>query len=86
LSAGLADVTAPAASAAPLRVQILRFDGMEEQDFVEVLGLAGKLTGGAVVTSLVSAGGARRRPDEGPQRDNAPRREGGSGRAGRDGD
>ncbi|MGY6654332.1 DJ-1/PfpI family protein [Amycolatopsis sp. TRM77291] len=60
MSAGLVGVTAPAASAAaPLRVQILMFDGVEEQDFVapvEVLGLAGKLTGGAVVTSLVSAG------------------------------
>ncbi|MFD5096505.1 DJ-1/PfpI family protein [Amycolatopsis thailandensis] len=57
LSAGLAGVTAPAASAAtPLRVQILMYDGVEEQDFiapVEVLGLTGKLTGGAVVSSLV---------------------------------
>ncbi|MFJ8911898.1 DJ-1/PfpI family protein [Amycolatopsis sp. NPDC102389] len=60
MSAGLVGVAAPAASAAaPLRVQILMFDGVEEQDFVapvEVLGLAGKLTGGAVVSSLVSAG------------------------------
>lgn len=61
LSAGVAaGVTVPAATAAsPLRVQILMYDGVEEQDFiapVEVLGLAGKLTDGAVVTSLVSAG------------------------------
>lgn len=53
----------PAASAgstgSPLRVQILMYDGVEEQDFaapVEVLGLAGKLTGGAVRSSLVTAG------------------------------
>ncbi len=42
-----------------LRVQILMYDGVEEQDFaapVEVLGLAGKLTGGAVHSSLVTAG------------------------------
>ncbi|MET9224202.1 DJ-1/PfpI family protein [Lentzea sp. NPDC003310] len=51
-------MTATAATAAsPLRVQVLMFDGVEEQDFVapvEVLGLAGKLSGGAVRTTLVS--------------------------------
>ncbi|WP_367128803.1 DJ-1/PfpI family protein [Saccharothrix sp. HUAS TT1] len=44
---------------APLRVQVLVFDGVEEQDFiapVEVLGLAGKLSGGALSTALVGVG------------------------------
>lgn len=42
-----------------MRVQILMFDGVEEQDFtapVEVLGVAGKL-GAAVTTKLVSPAG-----------------------------
>ncbi|GAA1312029.1 DJ-1/PfpI family protein [Saccharothrix xinjiangensis] len=51
---------APAASAAdPLRVQVLLFDGVEEQDWVapvEVLGLAGRASGGAVTTTLVTTG------------------------------
>ncbi|RKT55453.1 DJ-1/PfpI family protein [Saccharothrix australiensis] len=51
---------APAASAAsPLRVQVLVYDGVEEQDFVaavEVFGLAGKLSGGALRTTLVAVG------------------------------
>lgn len=55
----------PAATAAsdvsaanPLRVQVLMFDGVEEQDFiapVEVLGLAGRMSGGALTTTLVTA-------------------------------
>ncbi|MFT7841608.1 DJ-1/PfpI family protein [Saccharothrix sp. BKS2] len=52
---------APAASAAnPLRVQVLMFDGVEEQDFaapVEVLGLAGRMSGGALTTTQVTTGG-----------------------------
>ncbi|MCP2163581.1 DJ-1/PfpI family protein [Goodfellowiella coeruleoviolacea] len=51
---------APAeASAHPLRVQVLMFDGVEEQDFtapVEVLGLAGRASGGAVTATLVTTG------------------------------
>ncbi|MBP2479321.1 transcriptional regulator GlxA family with amidase domain [Crossiella equi] len=58
LSAGL---TGPAVSAAtPLRVQVLVFEGVEEQDLVvpvEVLGLAGAMSGGAVRTTQVSTGG-----------------------------
>ncbi|ANZ43505.1 AraC family transcriptional regulator [Lentzea guizhouensis] len=56
LSLGLT-TTATATADAPLRVQVLVFDGVEEQDFiapVEVLGLAGKLSGGAIRTTLVS--------------------------------
>lgn len=55
LSLGLT-TTATATAASPLRVQVLMFDGVEEQDFiapVEVLGLAGKLSG-ALRTTLVS--------------------------------
>ncbi|XVS62000.1 DJ-1/PfpI family protein [Actinosynnema sp. CA-299493] len=52
--------TAPTASAAnPLRVQLLMFDGVEEQDWAgpaEVLGLAGGLSGGALSTTLVTTG------------------------------
>ncbi|WP_410661904.1 hypothetical protein [Amycolatopsis sp. lyj-84] len=64
MSAGVAaGVTVPAATAAsPLRVQILMFDGVEEQDFiapVEVLGLAGKLTGGALQSSWCRAAATR---------------------------
>ncbi|MEV7422236.1 DJ-1/PfpI family protein [Streptomyces sp. NPDC091212] len=43
----------------PLRVQVLMFDGVEEQDFVapvEVLGLAGRMSGGALTTSMVTTG------------------------------
>jgi transcriptional regulator GlxA family with amidase domain len=58
LSAALTGTaTAAATAAAPLRVQVLMFDGVEEQDFiapVEVLGLAGKLSNGALRTTLVS--------------------------------
>lgn len=56
LSLGLTG-TATATAAAPLRVQVLMFEGVEEQDFiapVEVLGLAGRLSGGAIRTTLVS--------------------------------
>lgn len=56
LSLGLTG-TATATAATPLRVQVLMFDGVEEQDFiapVEVLGLAGKLSNGAIRTTLVS--------------------------------
>ncbi|MFI9007848.1 DJ-1/PfpI family protein [Actinosynnema sp. NPDC053489] len=48
-----------ASAAAPLRVQVLLFEGVEEQDFVapvEVLGLAGRASGGAVTTTLVTTG------------------------------
>ena len=48
-----------ASAATPLRVQVLMFDGVEEQDFVapvEVLGLAGRMSGGAVTTTLAAAG------------------------------
>lgn len=48
-----------AGASAPLRVQVLLFDGVEEQDFaapVEVLGLAGRLSGGAVTSTLVTTG------------------------------
>ncbi|MEV0321634.1 DJ-1/PfpI family protein [Streptomyces sp. NPDC050658] len=51
---------APAASAAnPLRVQVLMFDGVEEQDFVapvELLGMAEKLSRWAVKTTMVTTG------------------------------
>ncbi|WP_326553161.1 DJ-1/PfpI family protein [Micromonospora sp. NBC_01813] len=46
----------------PLRVQIVMFDGVEEQDFVgpyEVFSLAGGLSGGAVETSYVNVDGPR---------------------------
>ncbi|MET0134055.1 MAG: DJ-1/PfpI family protein [Kibdelosporangium sp.] len=48
-----------ASAAEPLRIAILLFDGVEEQDFVapiEVFGLAARL-GGAVATTLVAASG-----------------------------
>ncbi|SHG82014.1 DJ-1/PfpI family protein [Streptoalloteichus hindustanus] len=58
-NAAEADSAADAPSAArPLRVQILMYDGVEEQDFIaptEVLGLA-KALGGALTTTLVSVG------------------------------
>ncbi|WP_285633560.1 DJ-1/PfpI family protein [Lentzea sp. NBRC 102530] len=57
LSLGLTGTAAATATAAtPLRVQVLMFDGVEEQDFiapVEVLGLAGRMSG-AIRTTLVS--------------------------------
>ena len=60
LSLGITGAAGATASAAtPLRVQVLMFDGVEEQDFVapvEVLGLAGRASGGAVVTTQVTAG------------------------------
>ncbi|MET4922689.1 DJ-1/PfpI family protein [Streptomyces sp. PSRA5] len=46
-------------AADPLRVQVLMFDGVEEQDFiapVEVLGLAGRMSGGALTTTMVTTG------------------------------
>ncbi|MEV0675618.1 DJ-1/PfpI family protein [Actinosynnema sp. NPDC050436] len=54
-SAGAAHAQ-PATAEKPLRVQVLVYDGVEEQDFaapVEVLGLAAKM-GGAVRTTLVT--------------------------------
>lgn len=58
LSLGLtATATATASASDPLRVQVLMYEGVEEQDFiapVEVLGLAGKLSNGAIRTTLVS--------------------------------
>ncbi|WP_260478763.1 hypothetical protein [Kibdelosporangium aridum] len=60
LSVGLAGAAGATATAAnPLRVQVLMFDGVAEQDFVapvEVLGLAGKMSGGAIRTTLVTTG------------------------------
>ncbi|MFE2754442.1 DJ-1/PfpI family protein [Actinosynnema sp. NPDC059335] len=63
LSVGAAGVVAGgagvASAATPVRVQVLLFDGVEEQDFVapvEVLGLAGRISGGALTTSLVGVG------------------------------
>ncbi|WP_245849354.1 DJ-1/PfpI family protein [Lentzea kentuckyensis] len=57
LSAGLATADAPAVSAAaPLRVQILLYEGVEELDSIapfDVLSIAG-LLGGAIRTTLVS--------------------------------
>lgn len=57
VAAGTAAGTATAAS--PLRVQVLMFDGVEEQDFVapvEVLSIAGSLSGGAIRTTQVTTG------------------------------
>ncbi len=60
LSTGLAGTAGATASAAsPLRVQVVLFDAVEEQDFVapvEVLSLAAALSGGAVHTTLVTTG------------------------------
>ncbi|MGM1060685.1 DJ-1/PfpI family protein [Saccharothrix sp. Mg75] len=58
---GLGGVAAAATASAanPLRVQVLMFDGVEEQDWAapaEVLGLAGGLSGGALTTTLVTTG------------------------------
>ncbi|MGN9907687.1 DJ-1/PfpI family protein [Phytohabitans sp. LJ34] len=53
--------TARAASG-PLRVQIVMFDGAEEQDFAgpfEVFSLAGRLSGGALAVSCVTGGRPR---------------------------
>ncbi|WP_189226866.1 DJ-1/PfpI family protein [Saccharothrix coeruleofusca] len=51
-------MAAPVASAAnPLRVQVLVFEGVEEQDFagpVEVLGIAGRRSNGALTSTLVT--------------------------------
>ncbi|MFE9746947.1 DJ-1/PfpI family protein [Saccharothrix saharensis] len=58
VGAGSALSVGTASAASPLRVRVLVFDGVEEQDFVapvEVLGLAGRMSGGAVTTSLVAA-------------------------------
>ncbi|WNV85447.1 DJ-1/PfpI family protein [Umezawaea sp. Da 62-37] len=49
----------PASAANPLRVQVLMFDGVEEQDWAapaEVLGIAGAMSGGALTTTLVTTG------------------------------
>jgi transcriptional regulator GlxA family with amidase domain len=58
LSLGITAAAGTTASAAdPLRVQVLMFDGVEEQDFVapvEVLSLAAALSGGAVRTTQVT--------------------------------
>lgn len=58
VGAGGALSAGTASAASPLRVRVLVFDGVEEQDFVapvEVLGLAGRMSGGAVTTSLAAA-------------------------------
>ncbi|ROP42576.1 DJ-1/PfpI family protein [Saccharothrix texasensis] len=50
---------ATATASSPLRVRVLVFDGVEEQDFiapVEVLGLAGRMSGGALTTTLATTG------------------------------
>jgi transcriptional regulator GlxA family with amidase domain len=65
LFAGTATAAAPVPRSAnnPLRVQIVMFDGVEEQDFAgpyEVFSLAGRLSSGAVRTSYVTA--SRPRP------------------------
>ncbi|MGW4116010.1 DJ-1/PfpI family protein [Actinosynnema sp. NPDC004786] len=66
LSAGMAGglgalaAAAPVASAAnPVRVQVLMFDGVEEQDWAapaEVFGMAAGLSGGALTATLVTTG------------------------------
>ncbi|SDF39620.1 DJ-1/PfpI family protein [Lentzea fradiae] len=51
--------TAVASAANPLRIQVLMFEGVEELDFgapVEVLSIAGALTGGAIRTTQVTTG------------------------------
>jgi transcriptional regulator GlxA family with amidase domain len=64
LAAG-AGVAAPGvarAASGPLRVQIVMFDGVEEQDFAgpfEVFSLAGRLAGGAIAVSYVTGGRPR---------------------------
>lgn len=58
LSAGGLGTLASGAPVDPLRVQVLMFDGVEEQDFVapvEVLGVAAYL-GGKLTTTMVTAG------------------------------
>ncbi|UVS80356.1 DJ-1/PfpI family protein [Actinokineospora sp. UTMC 2448] len=60
LSVGAATGGALTAEASgPLRVQVLMFDGVEELDFVaplEVLSLAGQMSGGAITTRMVTTG------------------------------
>jgi transcriptional regulator GlxA family with amidase domain len=66
-AAGVALGSSPAAAApptptSPLRVHVVMFDGVEEQDFIgpyEVFSLAGGLSGGAVQTRYVSVDGPR---------------------------
>ncbi|WP_306215388.1 DJ-1/PfpI family protein [Actinoplanes sp. RD1] len=72
-TAGLAAATVVAPSAAvaappawsaqhPLRVQIVMFDGVEEQDFIgpyEVFSFAGRMSGGAIQVRYVTAGEPR---------------------------
>ncbi|MFI9815004.1 DJ-1/PfpI family protein [Saccharothrix variisporea] len=56
VAGGPAAAAGPATAANPLRVQVLMFDGVEEQDFVapvEVFGLAARM-GGAVTHALVT--------------------------------
>lgn len=64
LAAGAGVVVPGVARAAsgPLRVQIVMFDGVEEQDFAgpfEVFSLAGRLSGGAITVSYVTGGRPR---------------------------
>lgn len=64
IGGGPARAAAPRAwsPAAPLRVQVVLFDGVEEQDLAgpyEVLSLAGRLSGGAVVTRYAVLGTPR---------------------------
>ncbi|MEU5692357.1 DJ-1/PfpI family protein [Actinosynnema sp. NPDC020468] len=57
LSAGGLAAAPVASASSPLRVQVLMFDGVEEQDFagpVEVLGLVGKMTGRVVVSQVTT--------------------------------
>ncbi|WP_033429821.1 DJ-1/PfpI family protein [Saccharothrix syringae] len=59
LSAGALAAGAPASASSPLRVQVLMFDGVEEQDWAapaEVLGMAGAMSNGALTTTLVTTG------------------------------
>ncbi|GIJ51768.1 thimanine synthesis protein ThiJ [Virgisporangium aliadipatigenens] len=68
-AAAAAPLTGPAVAAAsnrsagrPLRVQVVMFDGAEEQDYTapyEVFSLAGRLSGGAARVSYVTATGPR---------------------------
>lgn len=66
VAAGAAPGPARAASG-PLRVQIVMFDGVEEQDFAgpyEVFSLAGRLSGGGIQVGYVT--GNRPRPASPP--------------------
>jgi putative intracellular protease/amidase len=60
--AGIAVPGVARAGKAPLRVQIVMFEGVEEQDFAgpyEVFSLAGRLSGGALSVSYTTGGRPR---------------------------